>query len=109
MNDNMKTQEELIELQEEELKQVTGGEGKTEKTISITVYLPTNISDEYILSVYEDGVLLSGMTREIDPSVEQINLPFKGTKGSKQIRIKINNVTYKTYQINFDNQTYSEI
>ena len=96
------------ELTEEELMQVAGGRGKREKTIDVTVYLPTNSSDSYSLEVYVDGTLQRSMAREIDPSVVSIKLSFNGTTGYKQVRVEINHVVYRSYKLNFYDGTYSE-
>ena len=99
----------LKELNEEELFEVTGGEGSGTKTIVVPVKLPTCISGNCFITIYVDGVLQSNMSTVVDASfVEVVNLLFKGNRGIKLARVKLNDEPYKSYCLDFNNQTYRE-
>lgn len=95
-------------ISEEKLNMVNGGYGK-EYTIIVSVLLPATDKVENKVTVYIDGQLESSLCNSYDSSVEKINLKIVGSTGNKMVDVKVNNIRYKTYDVNFDNGTYSEI
>ena len=85
---------------------------KQEKNISIDVQLPEFPEDihEVTLTVYVDGILDNSKTVTIDPLFKKSKaFSFKGSSGTKNVRIKINDQLYKVYEIDFDNLSYKAI
>lgn len=60
------------------------------------------------IKVYVDGELDRSKTTVVDSSVTYKNLTFAG-RGQKNVKIKLNNETFCTYLIDFDNGTYEKI
>lgn len=92
-----------------ELNGVTGG-SKREKTIVVSVELKgLPYSGDVIFKPYIDGVLKADMVKTIDPSyVSIINLNINGITGIKRLDVKVNDQLYKTYEVNFDENSYRE-
>lgn len=97
-----------LELNDEVLKNVSGG-GRRERKIVVVVYLPSNMLEPYKMSVYEDGLYQSNMSGQIDPNVQLINLEFSGSGGFSMINVKLNDVLYKSFQLDFDSGSYREL
>lgn len=117
-----KTKEELIELKKEyealniklkeltdaELKEVVGGGGDS-KTVTIPLTLPQFSGNSYKITVYVDGQLQDSLTKTVDPIIEVVNISFNGSRGCISVTVKINDIPYKSYSVNFDNRSYYEI
>ena len=95
-------------VSEKVLKKVYGGAGDG-RTIIIALLLPSTGKETNEVTVYIDGVLESSLCNNYDSSVESINLKFAGTRGIKRVDIKVNKISYKTYEVNFDSGSYIEL
>ena len=86
---------------------------KKEKAISINIDLPEDefaLDPTATLTVYVDGILDETKTTTVDTSyITSKTFTFKGSKGIKNIRIKINDELYKVYELDFDNLVYKTI
>ena len=76
---------------------------KREKTLEIKLELPKSDKD-ITIKVYVDGQLDSSKETTVDSSVEFVNYKFNGTKGTKEVKFKFNNGSYKIYELDFDNE-----
>ena len=82
---------------------------RKEKEIEIKVELPADIP-EAKLEVYVDGTLDASRSTTADTSFKtSVTFTFKGTQGTRDVRIKLNGQPYKSYEINFDDSSFREI
>lgn len=95
-------------LSEEKLNMVNGGSGGN-KTITVSVLLPKTDKLENKVTVYIDGQYESSLCNSYDSSIELINLRIVGSDGHKRVDVKVNDIRYKSYDVNFDKGTYIEI
>lgn len=94
------------ELIEKDLNTVAGGLGR-QRTVIVEITIP-NFSIDVTLKFYLDGELLSSKTKTVDSLVRNYTLQLSGS-GEKILKVKFNDQATKTYLINFDLGTYSEI
>ncbi len=74
---------------------------KREKTIDVTVDLPTSVSHEVTLACYINGVL--DATKKVVPAYNGVyNVTVKGTTGKKTIIINLDGTKYRVYEVDFD-------
>ena len=89
----------IKELENNELETVTGGRS-TEKKVTITLNLEYTREDKEI-KVYVDGVYDSSKYIKVDGSEQTRTFTFTGSRGTKEVKIKINNdIVY--YVVDFD-------
>lgn len=79
---------------------------KREKTLTVDVNLPEGSSDVKV-SAYVDGNYLSSKTVDTNV-VAKTSFRIKGTKGIKTVKIKLNDINYKSYELDFDKGTVTE-
>ena len=94
------------EILETKLQNVAGGSGR-EKTVRLTVNLPSTNNLNKV-TVFIDGTLESSLCNEYDSCIETIYLEVKGTVKSKIVEVKVNNLPYKSYTVDFEKGTYQE-
>ena len=83
---------------------VSSGEPE-EKTLKVSVDLPTNVTTEVTLKVYVDGYLDSENSKKLIPSdVKKYVLSLKGASGKKEVKVNLNNSLYRQYLFDFDTQ-----
>ena len=102
---NMNSEKELLD---NELEKVTGGSGR-EITVTIEVPMPPLSGPNNIMEVYIDGQFNAAFSRGVDESLEIAKVEIKGKTGTKSVQVKINGFAYKTYIVDFESGTYSEI
>lgn len=74
---------------------------KKEKTIEITVDLPTSINHSVKVSSYINGVL--SKTDDVVPSYGKAYvISLKGSTGKKTVNVDIENQKYRVYEVDFD-------
>lgn len=84
---------------------VSSGEQK-EKNLSINVDLPASISKEVSMKVYINGVLDSSNSKTIVPAYNTTyTINIKGTTGTKSVVVNLDGQQYRSYEVNFDNES----
>lgn len=85
---------------------LTLSSGKRESTVSITLAIKSDTTDDNVIKVYVDGELDRSKTVCLDPSITQKTFSFQGT-GVKEVKFKINNEIVVVYNIDFSaNKVY---
>ena len=85
---------------------VSSGEA-LQKTVSVYVDLPQDVTREVSLKVYIDGVLDS--SKKIIPSYTgTYTVTVKGGSGKKTLVVNLDDQKYRTYEIDFDNENVSK-
>ena len=85
---------------------VSSGEA-LQKTVSVYVDLPQDVTKEVSLKVYIDGVLDS--SKKIIPSYTgTYTATVKGSGGKKTLVVNLDDQKYRTYEIDFDNENVSK-
>ncbi len=79
---------------------------KKEKSLTVTITLPES-SGNVKVSAYVDGTYLSSKTVDTEV-VNKTSFKIKGTTGIKEVKIKLNDIDYKSYELNFDKDTVTE-
>ncbi len=108
-NHTNKTEEQAMknELNERELMQVSGGSGR-DSQVAINIELPADLGDVTI-KVYVDGEIDMSKTITVDTNYITHRLFTFVGRGVSQVRFKINNEPYCTYEINFDAGTATRL
>lgn len=74
---------------------------KREKTVEISVDLPTQVNYEITLTAYVNGVL--DTTKKVVPAYNgSYTLYLKGTSGKKTVNVNLNGAQYRVYEVDFD-------
>lgn len=102
---NMNSEKELLD---NELEKVTGGSGR-EITVTIEVPMPPLSGPNNTMEVYIDGQFNGAFSRGVDESLEIAKIEIKGKTGTKSVQVNINGFAYKSYVVDFESGTYSEI
>jgi len=85
---------------------VSSGEA-LQKTVSVYVDLPQDVTKEVSLKVYIDGVLDS--SKKIIPSYTgTYTVTVKGSGGKKTLVVNLDDQKYRTYEIDFDNENVNK-
>ena len=102
---NMNSEKELLD---NELEKVTGGSDR-EITVTIEVPMPPLSGPNNTMEVYIDGQFNGAFSRGVDESLEIAKIEIKGKTGTKSVQVNINSFAYKSYVVDFESGTYSEI
>ncbi len=74
---------------------------KREKSLSVSVDLPSEITHEITVTTYVDGVLEE--TKKVVPSYNGTYVyQMKGTTGKKTVNINLDGSQYRVYEVDFD-------
>lgn len=90
-----------VSLPKDSQIKITVSSGKKEKTIDVKIKLPTEVEDEVEIKSYIDGSRYSSDTVIPSEKKEHI-IKVTGKTGTKDIVIRINDLNYKKYRIDFD-------
>lgn len=83
--------------------------GVTEKTINISVDLPSNVKHDVTLSVYVDGAQYQSPITVNPQAASSYNVPITGKTGTKKVSIKLDNTqNYRVYTVNFDTGNWNQ-
>ena len=78
-----------------------------QKTVSVYVDLPSDVTKEVTLKVYIDGVLDS--SKKIIPAYSgTYTVTVKGSSGKKSLVINLDDQKYRTYEVDFDNENVNK-
>lgn len=89
-------------INDKQLREVAGGESR-ERTLYLNIELPEGVGD-LIVKVYFDGLLHDTMT--IDTNYKtSFRLGFSESCGKHMVNVKINDMLYKEYVLDFDKAT----
>ena len=97
-----------VSLPKDSQIKITASSGKKEKTIDVKIKLPTEVKNKVEIESYIDGSRHSSDTVIPSEKKEHI-IKITGTNGTKEITIRINDLDYKKYRINFDTNKCDEI
>lgn len=99
----------MANLANEDLTNVAGG-SRREHTVIVTVDYSndTKFTGDVSIKAYLNGEFLSDQEKSIDCSVTVFTINVKG-QGIGSLKVKINNLLIKEYDVNFDEGTYTQI
>ena len=98
----------MTELKLEDLQSVTGGIRK-EKTITVEIKVSGHFDRDITVKPYIDGQIQISLVKIVDMSTEYIHMNFKGSTGTKLLKVKLNDTVILNYELNFDTGTYKHI
>ena len=77
-----------------------------EKTLTITVDLPSSVTHEVNMKVYINGVNDSSNSKTLIPAYNSnYSFSLKGTSGTKSVVVNLDGQKYRVYEVDFDSET----
>lgn len=87
---------------------ITVSSGQKEKTVSVKVDLPTSINHKVEIESYIGGSRYSSDV-VIPSDKKEHTISVKGTNGTKDITVRINDLDYRKYRVDFDSSSVKEL
>lgn len=97
-----------VNLPKDSKIKITASSGKKEKTIDVKIKLPAEVKNKVEIESYIDGSRYSSDTVIPSEKKEHV-IKVTGTNGTKEITVRINDLDYKKYRINFGSNKCEEI
>lgn len=97
-----------VSLPKDSQIKVTASSGKKEKTIEVKLQLPTEVKNKVEIESYIKGTKNSSDIVIPSEKKEHI-IKVTGINGTKDIVIRVNDLNYRKYKVNFDLGTYERM